>query len=238
MSIAVFTIILIIAIDMDLWQTKLNRGKYYLSRHKPCAALKNFYEALKTCPVSNSRSLSRLLFYLGITLKRLGYLNPALKSWLASQKLKRCKYSLKMIKRFINEYGMARQSCSEKDDWEAFYSIQMKKYLSGKKIKCFKTSAEKDMIKDLISDHFRVLKTNKILENKTATEKNNLFNRVKIVFPFLYLKENKQDPLIHVDFLHNKRVDLTDRCPCGSGLSYMVCCGRTPGKMELLNGLF
>jgi hypothetical protein len=223
---------------MDSWQTKLNKGKYYLSRHKPCMALKSFYEALKECPVSNSKSLSRLLFYLGITLKRLGYPNPALKSWLASQKLKRCKYSLKMIKRFVNEYGMARQSSSEQDDWEAFYSIQMKKYLNGKKVHRFKTSAEKDMIRDLITDHFRVLKANKFLEQKTPAEKNSLFRKVKIVFPFLYMKENNKDPLIHIDFLHKKRINSADRCPCGSGLSYMVCCGRTPASIELLNGLF
>ncbi len=221
---------------MDLWQTKLNKGKYFLSRHKPCNALKSFYKALRDCPISKGRELSRLLFYLGITLKRLGYMNPAIKSWMASQKLKKCKYSLKLVKRFINEYGMERQSCTEMDDWKAFYSIQLGKYLNGKIKKGFKTTAEKDMIKDLITDHFSRLKAGKLLENKTPNQKNELFQSVKIVFPFLVMPESMKKPLIQVNFLHNKRVGLKDRCPCGSGLSYMVCCGRTLGEYELLNG--
>ncbi len=221
---------------MDLWQTKLNKGIYFLSRHEPCSALKSFYKALNECPISKGKSLSRLLFYLGITLKRLGYMNPAIKSWLASQKIKKSKYSLKMIKRFINEYGMERQSCAEEDDWKAFYSIQLSMYINGKKKRHFKTIAEKDMIKDLIYDHFSQLKTKDLLESRTPKQKNELFHRVKIVFPFLIMPEYRKESLIPVNFLHNKRVELKDRCPCGSGLSYMICCGRTLGEYELLNG--
>ncbi|MDA8411627.1 MAG: SEC-C domain-containing protein [Treponema sp.] len=42
------------------------------------------------------------------------------------------------------------------------------------------------------------------------------------------------DPL-KVDFRRGKKVKATDRCPCGSGLPYCQCCGRTKSPLELGN---
>ncbi len=45
-------------------------------------------------------------------------------------------------------------------------------------------------------------------------------------------------PVIAVNFQTKKKVKLSDRCLCGSGLPYIICCGRTPGKEELMSGIF
>ncbi|HUV07266.1 MAG TPA: hypothetical protein VMX75_06020 [Spirochaetia bacterium] len=223
---------------INSWELETRKGVKNLSRHKPEAALKCFYAALRDCPVSQTRELSRILFYLGITLKRLGCLDGAIKSWLGSQRLTKDYYSLKMIKRFANFYGMERQRSEALDDWRAFYSIHMVRYLNGKRTKRFCCKAERDMIKDLIGDSWKSLKMRGILKDKSPEEKKRVFRGVRIVFPFLLLHENQDNPIIHVDF-HNKRlVEPGDRCPCGSGLSFMGCCGRLPGETELQSGIF
>jgi tetratricopeptide (TPR) repeat protein len=224
--------------DLLLWRTEIDRGIRHLSQYRPEAALKCFYKALNSCPVSRKKELSRLLFYLGVTLNRLGFLDCAIKSWLASQRLNKFRYSLKMIERFANTYGMERQSCVELDDWKAFFSIQVARYLRSKKTRRFSCEAERDMIRDLISDYWKDLKRQGKLNLKSPEEKNRLFKSVTIVFPFVLLKDGKRDSLIHIDFRQNRKVVLDDRCSCGSGLSFMVCCGRTPGEVELLGGFF
>ena len=74
-------------------------------------------------------------------------------------------------------------------------------------------------------------------KRKRAT-KATKFKKVKIVFPFLQLDDPCIEPLIHVDFREKKQALPEDRCLCGSGLSFMACCGRTPGEIELLSGSF
>ncbi|MEW5817783.1 MAG: hypothetical protein AB1798_20605, partial [Spirochaetota bacterium] len=219
------------------------RGKDYLAKHKPENALKSFKKALETCPVQHGKDLSKVLFYLGVTLNKLGMPDIALKSWVASLKIVKTSYSGKMLKRFSNEYGMARQENEEQNDWAAFYSIQLAKYLRSKRTGKIGTIAEKDMIRDLIFDYWKDLKTGGSLDAKSSEEKIEIFQRFEIVFPFIIIPNHIQsrnfvnDP-IAVNFNHKKRVSPGSRCFCGSGLMYNLCCGRTPGEDELLNGVF
>ena len=82
---------------METWQSDIKKGVRHLSQHQPGKALGFFCKALEGCPVAKSRSLSRLLFYLGVTLRRLGCVDSAVKSWLLSYKLTKDSFSLKMI---------------------------------------------------------------------------------------------------------------------------------------------
>ena len=111
---------------MEEWRRYFQRGKEHLSKHNPAAALKDFQMAVQGCPSSDMKNLSKVLFYTGITLKKLGIPNGALKSWVVAQKLNKTGYGAKMIKRFINEYGMNKQENSYLDDWSAFHAIQLK----------------------------------------------------------------------------------------------------------------
>jgi hypothetical protein len=65
---------------------------------------------------------------------------------------------------------------------------------------------------------------------------------VKIVFPSVVRNEphvpHVNGPVIAVNFHTQRRVRPQDRCLCGSGLAFVLCCGRTPGKEEVLSGLF
>ena len=224
---------------MDQCRRQLERGKRALSRHNPEAALKELEAALKACPVEKQRELSAIFYYLGLTLLRIGKPNGAVRSFRAASRLrKRSCYSRKMLNRFGNEYGMARQATRELDDWKAFYSIHLQRYLRSKGTHRIASEAEGDMIIDLICDYWKVLKKKKLLEDRSPQEKLELFRRIEIVFPYYLPEEALDDHVISVDFQKKRRLEGENRCRCGSGMPYMKCCGRTKGADELLRGTF
>ncbi len=192
-----------------------------------------FREALEECPVSQARDMSRLLFYMGVTLKRLGCLGGAIQSWLSSLRLNKDRYALKMIQRYSNCYGMERQETEELDDWKAFYSIQVSRYLRSKRNGRFSSEPERDMVTDLISEHWNRLIAQECLEDKTLEQKKRLFQKVKIIFPFVLMPEQTGSDVIPVDFRRRRRLQANDRCFCGSGLPFLACCGRIQRQTDL-----
>ncbi len=217
---------------------ELNKGKRYLARHNPEKALRYFQRALKLCPVNHVRCLSKILYYTGVSLKKLGFHNSALKSWLSSAKLDKTGNAKKKLNRFCNVYGMVKQKKEDDDDRLAFFSIQLSKYLRSKKTKTMLTEAEQDMIHQLINDYWKSIKRSGVLIGKEAVEKLHIFKKVSIIFPFYMKEENAKDTLIYVNFIEKQRLKLRDRCSCGSGLPHMACCGRLEGTEELLSGIF
>ncbi len=144
-----------------------------------------------------------------------------------------------MLARLTNSYGMERQDSEEEDDWRAFSSIQTARYLMGKNKRTFSTLAEKDMIDDLIRDHWVTLVRTGELAGKSSCDKLGFFRKVNIVFPGAGTPETQLDPqVIGVNFQTHKKVELGERCLCGSGLPFALCCGRTPANEELLTGIF
>ncbi len=135
-----------------------NRALIELSRHNPAGALRLFRKALDECPVTDEKTLARLLYFLGIALMRLGHKSSAMDSWRASHRLKHGSYALKMLQRYANCYGMARQTNGELDDWKAFLSIQVDRYLATKKNGRFSTDAERDMVRDLVFEYWRAIR--------------------------------------------------------------------------------
>jgi hypothetical protein len=221
------------------WALHFNRGLNALSHHQPADAVKSLQRALEHCPPSHPRELYRVCFYLGIALRRLGFSQSAIKSWMSCQRLNKRGHTRKMLSRFTNCYGMERQESSEADDWQAFSSIQTARYLLGKNKRSFATMAEKDMIGDLIRDSWQELLDSGALREKGGCEKMEVFRGVRIVFPSVVVAEpHMSGPVIAVNFQTKKKVRLSDRCLCGSGLPYILCCGRTPGKEEIMSGLF
>lgn len=222
----------------DEWRIAYLRGKTLLSRHNPEQALKNFESALAKCPVDRVKELGKILYYLGVTLQKLGRPSWALRSWSAARKLDKHNYSGKFLSRFSNPYGMVKQGSCELDDWNAYYSVQLSRYLSTKRSKKLGTDAERDMIWDLIREGFRELCDSAGLEGMDSREKMTFFRKHRLVFPTFSVPSELDFESIPVNFLKKCKQNMDDHCFCGSGLPYKLCCGRIPGKEELQNGLF
>jgi hypothetical protein len=222
-----------------IWARHYDRGLGSLARHRPAEAVKALQTALEECPPSKSRDLYKICLFLGVALQRVGFPQSAIKSWISCQRLNKRGPTRKMLSRYTNCYGMERQGSSEADDWQAFSSIQTVRYILGKNKRTFSTRAEQDMIRDLIKDSWNELRRTTDFSTMSGCEKLEAFRAVRIVFPTVVLAEPHLDgPVITVNFQTKQKVGLTDRCSCGSGMPFMLCCGRTPGKEELLSGSF
>jgi hypothetical protein len=225
--------------NMETWKRHFKKGKDNLSKHNPKTALRELHLALAQCPAKENSSLAKVMFYIGITLKKLGAPNGAVKSWVVAQKLNKSGYSSKMIKRFVNDYGMTKQNNDYEDDWKAFHAIQLSKYLDLKEGGTIPTSAERDVITDLIWDKWNAVNTDHTLYGLTTDEKIEYFQSVEIFFPVHREQQSyTHSRCIHVNFAQQERISWKDRCFCGSGLPYGKCCGRTPGEDELCNGSY
>ncbi len=131
-----------------------------------------------------------------------------------------------------NPYGMTRSS-SINDDKRAFFSIQIERYLKRKTIHRFCSSAEKDVIKDIISDYWKHIKEE--LADCHTENKIDRFYQCIIVFPYFVAEEEK---IIPVDFNKKNKISIHEKCPCGSDIPYIQCCGRTVELDDLENGSF
>jgi tetratricopeptide (TPR) repeat protein len=219
------------------WQRELARGKILLTKHDPESALKCFEKALSECPVKESRDLSKILFYLGVTLNKLGMTSCALKSWRASRRFDKNGLSGKLLNRYTNEYGMVKQKSSELDDWKAFYAINLSRYLNTKRSHRIGTDAEGDMIFELIYEAWKELRNSTDLQSVNTEQRLRLFHSAWIVFPtFTAQTDNEDANMIQVDFIKKKKMHVADQCFCGSGLPYWLCCAGTTGKNVFLNG--
>ena len=171
------------------WRRSFVQACAYLEQHDHKSALHKFSEALKACPSNEYKSLGRIIFYTGVTLKKLGMNNCALKTWKSAMTIDKNGLSAKMFKRYSNDYGMPKQDDPEQDDYQAFLSIQTKKYLAGKNSGKFSTDAEKDMVNDLITESWMKIRDNPDVRNLDCERKLNLFYSEKIYFPFIQVPQ-------------------------------------------------
>jgi uncharacterized protein YchJ len=185
--------------------------------------------------VARNRDLARLLYYLGMALRRLGFPNSAVRTWITSQRARRDKQTRLLIRRFANGYGMAKQLSADLDDWQAFYAMQTKRYLRCFGKRSFSSAEERCALADIIRDSWLALRDSGALEGKSAAEKSVLFQATNIDFP---LFQQVKDPVVRVDFRTGERLSGESPCFCGSGLPFLACCGRTPGEEELEPGFF
>jgi hypothetical protein len=133
---------------------------------------------------------------------------------------------------------MARQASREIDDQQAFYGVQLARYIRSKRSHRLGTRAEIDMIAELIDEYWRELRSTLDLSRLSWDQKLKLFRETLIVFPFLSVPEALKTDDLTVDFSHGRRLTPRDRCVCGSGLPFRMCHGRTPGTDEALIGKF
>jgi hypothetical protein len=223
---------------MEQWRSDFHKGRVLLSRHDTGRALKIFSRAFKLCPACDHGASSNILFYMGLSLKRLGCYSSALRLWISAQRIKKQKRVRKMIERYANGYGMLRQNSATADDRNAFFSVQLGRYLGKKCRSRFDTPAERDVVLELIHDYWKRIENMSILKDRSVEAKRDIFHKVKIPFPYLVMPKCLGDSILNVNFnIETKKNDVT-RCFCGSGLPFSMCCGRTPAIEELTNGFF
>jgi hypothetical protein len=221
---------------MDTWRREVDLGLLALKRHRPRVALSHLDQALRGCPEARGAELARMLFYLGVTLRRLGLANPAVRSWIACQKVAKRGYGGKMLDRYANEYGMDRQGSSDEDDRLAFAAVHMGRYLRSRSGRQFQSQTEKRLVGALIHSHWEELLREHDLSRMTASAKCELFRSVTIELPaFVGVHDDRR---IVVDFACGRRVFEEDRCSCGSGRPFGACCGRIQGTDGLVTGSF
>jgi len=202
------------------------RGLRSLASRRPDAAMRSFRAAVDACPASRAGELSKYLYWLAVALLRLDRPELALKSLASAQKLRPKGYAHEAYVHRTNEYGMFKRSSPELDDFYAFFSIQAGAYLARRPGGRFDSNSEKDAITRLIGEAWRVLSRSGELEGLSAARKLSFFRARRVPFPFVALPEEPRGKVLAADFRRGQRLNGDDRCSCGSGLSYMRCCGR------------
>ncbi len=180
------------------WRKYFEQACIYLEQHDPKSALHKFSEALRECPANEQKFLGKIIFYTGITFKKLGMDNCALKTWKSAMNIDKHSLSAKMFRRYSNNYGMPKQEDPEQDDYQAFLSIQTMKYLAGKTSGNFSTEAENDMVNDLITESWINLKQDPAVRNLDCDRKLDLFYSVKIYFPFIQVPKQHGNQAIDI----------------------------------------
>ncbi|MCF7927723.1 MAG: tetratricopeptide repeat protein [Spirochaetales bacterium] len=213
----------------------LDMGLDALEDGKTEEALELFRAASRTCPEHLSREVSRILYYTGLALQKLGSVGRAVRSWISAERYHHFPFIAEMLEKYTNDYGMVRQSTPELDDWVAFYSIQLKRYMALKPSGKIGTFAEQDMVRELILDAWQTICESNELELMGTIEKLEYFQSYSIIFPtttMLYQDLLPQSLRRSGCYYQN----YTAPCSCGSGLPNYLCCGRTPSPEELLSG--
>jgi len=222
------------------------RGRRELARHRPDRALAPLRSAVADCPAEEKKDLALRLYWLSMALLQLGRAELALKSLASVRKLQPRGFLRRAYECRTNGYGMLRRATPELDDFYAFYSIQACRYLGGRPGGRFAAVTEKDLVTRLIAADWLEIKKSGSLEGETIAGRLGLFNRRRIAYPTpldLSARGGREgrtvaasaceEPLV-VDFRLGRAVQAEDRCPCGSGLPYCRCCGRTQSPLERL----
>ncbi|WP_304221319.1 hypothetical protein [Gracilinema caldarium] len=218
---------------MKDWFGPFERGRKALAKHKTAYAIKEFKKAAELCPVRASKELARILYYLGLALDRSGQPGLATKSWVNARKLVRSGPFVSLYSRWINGYGMRKSEKPILDDYRAFQSVQVFRYLSKRGSGRFCSEAERDVVYAVIDDAWKLISKSKVLYSLSCTEKLAIFRKAKLDFPYLYIEDVFQtdcDPVIgnfrQKHSVSSVRLTDDDPCSCGSGLPRRMCCGR------------
>lgn len=135
----------------------------------------------------------------------------------------------------INIYGMEAQNTALEDDFQAYVSIQVERYLKRKTQQRFCSEAEKDVILQIIADSWIDFCSDRNLSQMDTEQKIRSFYGFTLVFPYFVAEE---ESLISFDFRKKRSLEVNDECSCGSHIPYRHCCGGIKNLKDLLNGSF
>jgi tetratricopeptide (TPR) repeat protein len=230
---------------LDAQERAYRIGRRELARHRPDRALAPLRAATADCPADLRGKLATRLFWLAVALSRLDRIELALKSLASAQKLRPRGLIRKTYENRANAYGMIRRTSPELDDFYAFYSIQICRYLAKSPGQRFGTATEKDVITHQIAETWAEIRKTGRLAEMSQGSKLELFESIMVRYPSLFGSFRQSEDnlggassckeLVRVDFKRGRLLKAGDRCPCGSGLPYCRCCGRTQSPSELLS---
>jgi hypothetical protein len=166
---------------MSTWNSDFIKGRRQLARGNTQLALGSFQKAVKACPVRNSRTLSSILFYTGLALRKLGLTHDAVRSWCAAWDLQPGGPAARHIK----SNACCLESAADEAGWHTFFAIQLERYLRTKHSRSIGTLAEQDMIRELIADSYRALQASGRLNGLDREARLHEYRAVEIVFPLL-----------------------------------------------------
>lgn len=214
---------------------RYSAGRRALAAHDPARALPHFRAAVDAVAPSERRELARNLYWLAITLNRLGKAELAIKALASAQKLEPRGRARALYCRISNEYGMARSSCREHDDYKAFFSIQLRRYLNSVPGAKFESGEEMEAVLAIIADAWIRLGRTRDLSLLNCADKLAVYQSAKIVFPE-FGRFAGTARVLPGDFGSTAGVPRSGRCSCGSGLPSTRCCGRVSAPSERRNG--
>lgn len=220
---------------MKDWRRSNRAARRLLRTGDTIGALRELNAAISLCPVGERRSLASMLYLLGMILVKLDRPEVALQSWSASRKLDKGGYAAREFGRFANGYGMLRQPTADRDDFYAFRSIQVSRYLAAAESRRFRSPGEREMVFVLIADAFIRLRAAPGFTTLDFGQKLSAFRRAEVRFPLMVgggggLRPDgsarRSGAIVPFDFAMNRFVLDDSRCMCGSGLPFRLCCGR------------
>ena len=221
----------------DERKAEYRRGMRALAGHDPALAIRLLRSAVDSCPASDRAELSRRLYWLAIALRRLGKDGLAIKALSSAQRLSPRGRARDMYERVANGYGMPKAACAEHDDYRAFCSIQIRRYLDGVPDRRFQSQEEIDAVLKVIADAWIRLSAAVPLDAASCDDKLKAFRDAGVEYPALRERRAaRRESIVVADFVRGRAVQPDDRCTCGSGLPYRMCCGRTRFPYESERG--
>ncbi len=210
--------------------TGYSSGRRALARHRDLDALRLLRAAVDALP-PGSPLLSGRLYWLGIALLRLGRKDLAVKSLASAQKLAPRGHARALYGHMVNGYGMAKSSCEDHDDFRAFFSIQAARYLGERR--AFRDELEREAVSHSLADAWLAISSSGLTEGLDCAGKLELFRKVDARIPATMSDARAESArIVPVDFRRERRIHPADRCTCGSGLPWRMCCGRTSSPSE------
>ncbi len=207
-------------------------GRRALAKHDPARALPLFRKALESASPQQPALYADRIYWLSVTLIKLGKEGLAIKALAGALPVVPRGRVRKLYCRVSNEYGMPRSSCPEHDDYRAFLSIQLRRYLGSVPGGRFADQTEIDAVLKIIADAWLRLKRSGQLESMVCAEKLASFKAFSLRFPVLRANGIQASSVLPGDFRPASRADSGGRCPCGSGLPAQRCCARVQQPFE------
>ncbi|TFG79221.1 MAG: hypothetical protein E4H20_12185 [Spirochaetales bacterium] len=213
-------------------------GRRALARHDPVRALPLLRAAVDGIAMDGAhpgrhQELADRLYWLAITLIKLGKSGLAIKALASSQKLAPRGHARALYCRVSNEYGMPRSSCPEHDDYKAFFAIQARRYLANTPGRRFSNQTEMEAVLAVIADAWLRLHKSADLGDRSCGYKLHAFRAFRIDFPALLPSSlSSAGTVMPGDFWPGASASEHERCSCGSGLPVHRCCGRVPLPWE------
>ncbi|MBN2875226.1 MAG: SEC-C domain-containing protein [Spirochaetales bacterium] len=212
------------------------QGKRALAAHDAVAAIRLLRIAVDGCPASRRAELAHRLYWLSIALRRLGKEGLAIKALASAQRLAPRGSARELYAHVANGYGMPKAACEEHDDYRAFCAIHVRRYLERVPDRRFASQEEIDEVLTVIAGAWLRLNEAEAVGDSPCDDKLKTFEDLSIEFPTLRPRAGSVGKIIAADFVRGRAMQADDRCPCGSGLPYRMCCGRTRMPYERERG--